>query len=387
MEINIVTAIIALIMITALLKGIYKNFSDEAVFNTLIQDINGILFAISLVFSIYFIRRVFADGDKEGIYSSIYGIIPQNVLSYISDAGILFYLIAVPPVMLAVFLILAYIRSFLDNLMWPAVKALCSSIRKTHRGVRAFTGVLIELPKAVLTSTALVLIISLLPLYYPMNPISLEASRSSLYNYIYNNALLPVLSSGPGQKIPVFLQSSVEEISKGIGESKILSDSEAFKSLGFVRFQYETKSNEEIDAMARKIIGKETDDRQKAYLLYKWVGSNIEYDWEKYNNILNNTAKEDKFGAIPAFNTRYGVCEDYADLYVAMAKAVGLKVRIIVGQGYSMESWGGHAWNEVYLPSENRWVPLDATWAKTGDYFDNKDFYDDHTFEAIAGEW
>lgn len=258
---------------------------------------------------------------------------------------------------------------------------------KTHKITRIFLRAAVEIPRAIVRIGAVVLIISMLSVYYPANPVSTHAKESSIYNYIYVNGVVPLLRSGMGQKIPVFIQSSVEEISKGIEETGIISQYEKLKAIGYIRFRYETKSNSEINGMAAKIVGSETDDRKRAYLLYEWIGKNIVYDWEKYNNLVNGINSKDKFGAVPAFTTRKGICEDYSDLYVAMARAVGLKVRIIVGQGYSMGAWGGHAWNEVYIPSEKRWIPLDATWARSGDYFGSSDFYNDHEFEAVAGEW
>jgi transglutaminase-like putative cysteine protease len=190
-----------------------------------------------------------------------------------------------------------------------------------------------------------------------------------------------------GRKIPAFLWRSVDEVSKSIDQSKVFKDKGIIQSMGYLRFQFETKSDDRIDAAAKDIVGSETDERKKAYLLYRWVGKNIKYDWNKYNDINAGTAGNDKFGAVNTFNTGKGVCEDYSDLYTAMARAAGLKVRIIVGQGFNGINWEGHAWNEVYINSENRWIPLDTTWAGSGNYFDSKGFYETHIFEGVAGEW
>ena len=70
-----------------------------------------------------------------------------------------------------------------------------------------------------------------------------------------------------------------------------------------------------------------------------------------------------------------------------MAKATGLKVRLVTGDGFDGVQYGPHAWNEVYLDDEEKWIPLDTTFYLAGDYFDNYDFYNDHIKESIAGEW
>lgn len=146
------------------------------------------------------------------------------------------------------------------------------------------------------------------------------------------------------------------------------------------------KSSEEINSKARELVGFSSTDIEKAKNIYSWIGSNIKYDFEKAEKALNN---EDagRSGAIVAWETRSGICFDYACLYVAMAREVGLKVRLITGDAYDGRQFGPHAWNEVYISEEDRWINLDPTFYLAGDYFDNYDFYDDHIKDNIAGEW
>lgn len=146
------------------------------------------------------------------------------------------------------------------------------------------------------------------------------------------------------------------------------------------------KSIDKIDAKAVELVKNLKTDREKAKRLYAWVGSNIEYDFDKANKALSNDNMGNS-GAIEAFRTRKGICFDYACLYVAMAREVGLKVRIITGQGFNGTEYGPHAWNEVYLEEEDRWINVDPTFYFSGDYFDNRDFDKDHIKEDIAGEW
>ena len=146
------------------------------------------------------------------------------------------------------------------------------------------------------------------------------------------------------------------------------------------------KSTDEIDKKAMDLVKNLKTDREKAKRLYAWIGSNVEYDFDKASRALNNDNISNS-GAIEAFNTRRGICFDYACLYVAMAREIGLKIRIITGQGFDGSSYGPHAWNEVYLEDEGKWINVDPTFYSAGDYFDNKDFNKDHIKESIAGEW
>lgn len=146
------------------------------------------------------------------------------------------------------------------------------------------------------------------------------------------------------------------------------------------------QSSEEINSKARELVSGSSNDMDKAKNIYSWIGSNIRYDFEKAEKALSNEDINDS-GAIGAWQTRSGICFDYACLYVAMAREVGLKVRLITGDAYDGRQFGPHAWNEVYISEEDRWINVDPTFYLSGNYFDNYDFFDDHIKEDVAGEW
>ena len=129
-----------------------------------------------------------------------------------------------------------------------------------------------------------------------------------------------------------------------------------------------------------------TDTISKAKKIYNWVGKNIDYDSEKANEVLYNDFRKGS-GAIPTFQTKNGICFDYACLYVAMCRANAIKVRLITGYGFNGVSWIGHAWNQVYIPEEKKWINVDATFYKGGYYFNSDNFNLDHKGAEIAGEW
>ncbi|MGG7077760.1 transglutaminase domain-containing protein [Clostridium sardiniense] len=146
------------------------------------------------------------------------------------------------------------------------------------------------------------------------------------------------------------------------------------------------KSNSEIDKKAKEITAGDKTDREKAKSIYNWVGSNIKYDYNKADMVMSSNNVKNS-GAIPAFKEREGICFDYACLYVAMCRAVGLNVRMVMGDAYNGEEYISHAWNEVYLKDENKWIKVDPTFYIAGNYFDNKNFDKDHRQKNIAGEW
>lgn len=146
------------------------------------------------------------------------------------------------------------------------------------------------------------------------------------------------------------------------------------------------RSNDEINIKAKEIVRGSESDREKARKIYAWVGSNITYDFEKAKKVLGEEGVNNS-GAIEAFNTRKGICFDYACLFTAMSKATNLKSRIITGEAFDGITYGPHAWNQVYLEDEGIWINVDPTFYMAGDYFDNEDFYRDHLNAEIAGEF
>lgn len=149
------------------------------------------------------------------------------------------------------------------------------------------------------------------------------------------------------------------------------------------------KSNKEIDAKAVEITKDAHRDREKAKRIYTWVGANIKYDDEKADIILSKNSNSREFpesGAICAYNTRSGICFDKACLYVAMARAAGLKVKLVSGEAYDGKEYVGHAWNEVYLDDEDKWINVDTTFYDAGNYFDSN-LFSEHKVNAVAGEW
>ncbi len=146
------------------------------------------------------------------------------------------------------------------------------------------------------------------------------------------------------------------------------------------------KSNENIKNTTLDIISGTKNDKDKAKVIYNWVGSKIEYDYEKAKLIMRGDYSIPS-GAIATFNSKKGICFDYSALYVAMARESGLKVRLVTGEGFNGTTWVSHAWNQVYIKEENKWINVDTTFYNGGNYFNSKKFNLDHRDVNIAGEW
>src|ERR1051325_226500 len=105
--------------------------------------------------------------------------------------------------------------------------------------------------------------------------------------------------------------------------------------------------DEQVKKQAREIAGEDRDAWSVAQKLADWTHENLE--WKSVAN------------ADPAqtLATREADCSEFSALFVAMARSLGLPARIVSGLAYSGDSFGGHAWVEVWA---GRWIELDPTW-------------------------
>ncbi len=298
------------------------------------------------------------------------------------QASILAWIIAIP--------IAALIISWLLGLLvYPLVEILTRSVHHLQgwadylpKGLSRVLASLLRGPKAVLHPLIFLLIVHVGLLYVHSPTIANMASNSSVYQWSNEKVISPILASTWTENFPVlgkqagdwFHQLSQEAAKNGPQDSR-----------GFWTWQTRFDSNAEIDAKARSIVKGAKNDREKAYRLYKWIGQNVEYDDSKAMAIQSGQTRSLVFGAIPTFKSRKGICSDYSALMVAMGKAVGLSVKQEFGEAFLPDGSGGpHAWNVVYLKDEQKQIPCDPTWARTGNFFGNTDFYVSHRPEKTV---
>ncbi len=101
---------------------------------------------------------------------------------------------------------------------------------------------------------------------------------------------------------------------------------------------------------AIRIVGLERDPRAVAEKLTRWVHDSL--------------TKEVVFSvpnALQILRTRRGDCNEHTQLYVALARAVGLPARIATGLAYVRGKFYYHAWPEVWLGD---WVAVDPTFGQ-----------------------
>ena len=124
----------------------------------------------------------------------------------------------------------------------------------------------------------------------------------------------------------------------------------------------------EIVKLAREIAGKDRDARSVAGKLGEWTFSNLK--WKKVESV-----------AVETLASREADCLEHSELYVALARSLGLPARVVTGAAYSGGSFGAHAWVEIYL---GRWVEIDPTWGTLDGVDATHLRFDGQTFTSYA---
>jgi len=202
---------------------------------------------------------------------------------------------------------------------------------------------------------------------FPQGPFTDYVAQSDLYREAAAQIIRPAAGSLFEERLPVFAKQMQGELSQIWQKRYDVIDADL---------------PQDIVQKAQQITDGKKTDEQKARAIYDWVGASIAYDEDKVKDYEEKGVWHEQTPEM-TFHTRKGVCIDYARLYAAMARSVGLEVRVVTGLGYDgIGGYGAHAWNEVFLREQNRWAPLDPTWAHAGDWFDPPNFRDTHIASA-----
>ncbi|HEX6717083.1 MAG TPA: transglutaminase domain-containing protein [Pyrinomonadaceae bacterium] len=105
--------------------------------------------------------------------------------------------------------------------------------------------------------------------------------------------------------------------------------------------------NQQVKDQAKQIAGTDRDAWKVARKLAEWTFKNLEWKHVTRADVAQTLA------------TREADCSEFSTLFVAMARSLGLPARMVTGLAYSGNSFGGHAWVEVWV---GKWIELDPTW-------------------------
>jgi len=383
-NINLISVFLIGLFMLPIVIGIFCPLTGAKIFHTFNTTISAAIVVISAVLSVMFTNFLFSNnGDNYlvNLFKNIevirYAIVSQDILVYV-----MFLLIALISLISLMQLLLLPLNK---KVFIPLSNKIDSAIVRANKYVKLLISGLWQLPKSVW----LVLVFTLLFNFYSVvsrNPsLNDYINKSSAYRLVDDNAIKPIIASNAVQQIPVFIDNTVEKAVECLSPEgrKLLIK----VYINGVTVEDAIASNPDIDNIAIDLVGVENDDFKMARILYDWIVDNISYDHEKAETIETD-AFETNSGAVPAFSEKTGVCFDKACLYVAMCRAVGVKVRLITGHAFNGQDWLDHSWNQIYYDKEERWVNVDTTFgSKDNSYFDRLNFYKDHSDDEIHGEW
>lgn len=112
----------------------------------------------------------------------------------------------------------------------------------------------------------------------------------------------------------------------------------------------------EIIRLAEELADGAADAWEVATRTADWVYRNIRYEIPGGGSALNS------------LRTRAAECGGHSRLHVALCRAAGVPARLVTGGMYTPAyggSFGQHAWVEVYMGTQNGWIPIDATAGET----------------------
>lgn len=138
----------------------------------------------------------------------------------------------------------------------------------------------------------------------------------------------------------------------------------AFKSIDKHARYDDLATNPTIESLADYLAAPARNETEKVRAIYVWLTSHISYsDTTVTNNWLGTVENTIQQRAENVLKNRTAVCEGYANLFVALCKAAGIRAVVVEGQVKDSDgtvSDVGHAWNAVEI--DGQWQLSDPTW-------------------------
>lgn len=380
--------ILLLVFVYPVISGFISKFSSEHLKGAIDGVFQSVSFLISLCLGIYFAKKVFIQHDV-GMYEKIYNNIPLKAIEFINDKPLVIYMLIMPIVVLIIYSTINFVINVISRItVYPLFDSIEHKLKQKSDFFNRVVGAIFQVPKAICYVIVITFILNFMSFLKITDAYNTYLEESQIYTYISKEVVIPLTNSTLAKKLPNIVNNSFKIVVKQptTSENNSQNKKNVITYYNGITLEQGVKSNDEINKVAVKLVQDKSGTREKARAIYNWVGSKIVYNDEKANRILNNDLGVAS-GAIPTFNSRSGICFDYACLFAAMSRANNIKVRIITGQGFNGNNWVNHAWNQVYVEEEKTWINVDPTFLIGGDYFDSERFVIDHKGDNIAGEW
>lgn len=129
---------------------------------------------------------------------------------------------------------------------------------------------------------------------------------------------------------------------------------------------------------AAEVCAGKTGDIEKIAAIFMWITDNVSYDYALADSVKAGSTKTYVPNPENTYNSRKGICFDYASLMCAMLRSQGIPTRLVMGYA-SPDIW--HAWNEVYT-TETGWITPELLFKNAGYNIADSTFYASATDKA-----
>lgn len=136
--------------------------------------------------------------------------------------------------------------------------------------------------------------------------------------------------------------------------------------------EYWESGNSNISIKADQLTSSLSTNREKAKAVYQYVADTLVYASD-----VDLSTRERKGAAVAMLSPNESVCQEYSDLFIALARAAGVPAREVAGFAEDVRSEDEdiltlHSWVE-YWDDDTGWTMADPTWASSSDgyYFGN----------------
>lgn len=117
------------------------------------------------------------------------------------------------------------------------------------------------------------------------------------------------------------------------------------------------------DMLAINLCAENTDEPSKAYAISYWIATHISYDYKGYEN-----RRTELWSPEMVLKKRKALCEEYANLFQQMCKAVDIKAEVVSGYTKELDFIpndtlyrSNHAWSAVKI--DGQWKLVDLCFA------------------------
>jgi transglutaminase-like putative cysteine protease len=175
-------------------------------------------------------------------------------------------------------------------------------------------------------------------------------TRLDMHHDAFGN-ITHVLTIGPTSDLTINIEGLIETSDTG---GVLRGTEERFPPGFFLRSTPLTEINPAMAAFVRDLRGESEDDVLGfLHALMMQINEHMTFDADPTNSGTS---------AIEAFTLRRGVCQDYAHIFIACARAGGVPARFAAGHFLRADGMvhqqAGHAWAEAHVPVLG-WIGFD----------------------------